>query len=54
MRSNENEAVVRKNVTQEAAAARSGQQGSVAVAEDIVAPTSEAAAGATPANVRSV
>lgn len=43
-----------ENVTQEAAAAKSGQEGLVVVIEDSVAPTSEAVAGAKPLDVQSV
>lgn len=46
--------VALENLTQEAAAMTSGQEGSVAVIVESISPTSEAAAGATPADVRSV
>lgn len=54
MRLDENVPAARKNVTQEAASARSGQEGSVVMIEESVALASKAAAGATLANVRSV
>lgn len=52
MRSDEDVAAARENVTQEDATARSGQDGLVVVMEDSVTPASEAAAGATSAGVR--
>lgn len=54
MRSDGSMAATRENVTQEVVAATSGQEGLVFVIEDSVSPFSEAAAGATPAEVSSV
>lgn len=54
MRSDKNVPVARKNVTYEAAAARSGQEDSAVVIEDSAASALKAAAGATPAYLRSV
>lgn len=45
MNPDENVAIVRANVIQDAAAASNGQQSSVAVIKDSVAPTAEAVAG---------
>lgn len=54
MRLNENRPVARENVIRDAVAARSGQAGLVVEIGDGVAPDLEAAAGAAPADVRSV
>lgn len=50
----ENVATAQESVTHGAATVRSGQEGSVAVIEDIIAPTSEAAVCKMPTDVRSV
>lgn len=54
VRSDENVTVSRENVTQKAAAARSGQESSVVVIGDSVAPTLKEAAFAMAADVMSV
>lgn len=54
VRSDENVPVARGNATEEAVAATSGQEGLAVVIEDSVGPAPEAAAGATPADIKSV